>query len=87
MNLSLEQIESKEYHDRFHKKVEELMGDPWCPYPSYKFMEAIMMAQDHVAANLIKIRRTYSFPEFVRGDPQREDIEIIFSTNANSRTN
>ena len=67
----------EEIYNNFHKRVEELTGDPWCPYPSEGFMNAIMKCQNHTAEKLIKIRRTYSFPQFLSGDPQQKDIDII----------
>ena len=69
----------EELYNQFHKRVEELTGDPWCPYPSDNFMMAILKAQDHTAKYLINYRRTLQAPNFFGKEPQQEDIEIILT--------
>ena len=68
---------NEELYTKFHQKVEELTGDPWCPYPSERFMLAILEAQEYIALKLINHRRTLLFPNFLNGEPQQEDIDTI----------
>lgn len=63
-----------EAYDRFdadyHARVKKLTGEDWCPYPSNDFMLLVLAVPDNEAAQLIRERRGYLFPEFLFGEPQ-----------------
>lgn len=64
-------------YEDYHARVEALTGDPWCPYPSDLFMQAVMEATDKEAIILIEGRRKYRFPAFLAGEPQRDAIKAV----------
>lgn len=67
-----------EGYREFHLRCETLTGDTWCPYPSERFAQAVMIADDETARRLINKRRGYLFPSFVGCEPMETDIlEII----------
>lgn len=61
-------------YDNFHTRVQELTGDPWCPYPSELMMQVVMKVNDDTAKKLILKRRQYLFPHFLAGDPMQEEL-------------
>lgn len=67
-------MNEEELYNNFHNRVETLTGDMWCPYPSTSFMMAILKTDDKTAIRLINTRRTFTFPIFLRGEPQLDDI-------------
>ena len=64
--------------NNFTDRVKALMGDEWCPYPSDLMMKVVMIVSDKAATELIKERRTYLFPQFLRGDPMYEKLNKIW---------
>ena len=66
-----------ELHEKYQDRVFELTGDRWCPYPSEGFMKAILHADKDSAVEMIKYRRTLSFPVFLAGEPQIKEINKV----------
>jgi len=61
-------------HDRALDRIERLTGERWAPYPSPLFMQAVLVLPDAEALEFIRERRTYFFPQFLRGDPQEDRL-------------
>ena len=72
---------TNDLYTKFHDRCKELTDDIWCPYPSNAFMEAVMLADDKIAKELIEERRCYLFPHFLCGEPMVEAIYNVLKKN------
>jgi len=70
---------SQDSNGVLHKRCKELTGEAWCPYPSEIFIKAIFKTDDKTAIKLIEERRKISFPTFMAGEPQIDEISKILT--------
>jgi hypothetical protein len=66
--------------DKFHKKVKQLTGDAWCPYPSQLFIDTILLCdsnRNNICIELIDERRKYLFHTFLKSEPQLEKLQSL----------
>lgn len=66
--------------DKAHQLAKRLTGDPWIPYSSGLFVHVLLRVEDEISRSLIKERRTFSFPQFLGGDPQETKLRTILSS-------